>query len=206
MKKILVATNNKGKFNEISELLNRLDIQALSAFEYNLSEPQETSPTFAGNALIKAQFYGKMTNQIALSDDSGLCVDDLDGIPGVHSARFACNNGKKDFDWAFKKIFDELARKKIFSDNKPSAHFICNLCLFNPKNDFAINFEGRVDGHLTYPPRGANGFGYDPIFIKNNFSQTFGEISADQKHSISHRFLAFLQLENWLKKNYSFFD
>lgn len=207
MKKILVATNNKGKFREISHLLESLDIQALSAFDYNFSEPSETAETFEGNALIKAKFYGEMTGNTALADDSGLCVSDLDGAPGVHSARFALDeNGQKNFDLAFEKIFAQLASKKISPADKPRAYFICNLCLFDPKNNFVINFEGRVDGYLTYPPKGDNGFGYDPIFIKNDMTQTFAEIDSDFKHTISHRAQAFSQLEKWLKNNYNHLD
>ena len=143
------------------------------------------------------------TNLIALSDDSGLCINDLDFQPGVHSARFAINqNGQKDFNMAMEKIFSQLADKKIFPKDRPSAFFICNLCLYNPRDNFYINFEGRVDGHLAYPARGTNGFGYDPIFIKDGMSQTFGEITHSFKESISHRAMAFLKLENWLKKGY----
>jgi len=207
MKKILIATNNNGKFLEISKLLEGLDIQAISAASLNLIEPEETAETFAENAFIKAKYYGDNAKILALADDSGLCIEDLKNAPGVHSARYALDeNGNKNFALAFAKIFEELKLKNIFSEQKPSAFFICNLCLYNPKNNFRINFEGRVDGYLTYPPLGNKGFGYDPIFIKNGMNKTFGEIDADFKHQISHRAVAFLQLENWLQKNYNIFD
>jgi XTP/dITP diphosphohydrolase len=204
MHKFLIASNNKGKISEISALLKKLNIDSIGANQFNLLEPEETADNFAENAYIKAKFYGDKTGLIALSDDSGLCVNDLDNQPGVHSARFALNeNGQKDFTTAFEKIFNDLARKKIYPEQLPSAHFICNLCLYNPHNNFYINFEGRVNGHLVYPPRGQNGFGYDPIFVMDKMSETFGEIDHFLKESISHRAMAFLNLENWLKNNYN---
>lgn len=207
MKKILIATNNNGKFLEIAKLLESLDIQAVPASSLNLIEPEESAETFVENAFIKAKFYGDNAQILALADDSGLCIKDLENAPGVHSARYALDeNGNKNFTLAFEKIFAELQKKNIFSSQKPPAFFVCNLCLYDPKNNFTINFEGRVDGYLTYPAQGNKGFGYDPIFIKNGMNKTFGEIDSTFKHQISHRAMAFLQLENWLKKNYNIFD
>lgn len=207
MKKILIATNNNGKFLEIAKLLENLEIQAVPASSLNLIEPEENAETFGENAFIKAKFYGDKAKILTLADDSGLCIEALENNPGVRSARYAIdNNGNKNFEFAFEKIFTELQKKNVFSKQKPSAFFVCNLCLYNPKNNFKINFEGRVDGYLTYPPHGNKGFGYDPIFIKNGMNQTFGEIDSIIKHQISHRAEAFLQLENWLKKNYNIFD
>jgi len=203
MKKILIASNNKGKILEITKLFKKLDIECVGADQFDFIEPEENANSFAENALIKAKFYGDKTGLIALSDDSGLCVNDLNNQPGIHSARFAINeNGQKDFNMAFEKIFLQLANKKIFVKDYPSAFFICNLCLYNPHNNFSINFEGKVDGHLIYPARGLNGFGYDPIFIKNGMNETFGEIDHEIKESLSHRAIAFFKLENWLKNNY----
>jgi XTP/dITP diphosphohydrolase len=207
MKKILIATNNNGKFLEIAKLLESLEIQAVPASSLNLIEPEENAETFTENAFIKAKFYGDNAKILTLADDSGLCIEALENNPGVRSARYAIdNNGNKNFEFAFEKIFTELQKKNIFSEQKPSAFFVCNLCLYNPKNNFKINFEGRVDGYLTYPALGNKGFGYDSIFIKNGMNQTFGEIDSIFKHQISHRAEAFLQLENWLKKNYNIFD
>ena len=207
MKKILIATNNNGKFLEIAKLLESLDIQAVPASSLNLIEPEESAETFVENAFIKAKFYGDNAQILALADDSGLCIKDLENAPGVHSARYALDeNGNKNYTLAFEKIFAELQKKNIFSSQKPPAFFVCNLCLYDPKNNFTINFEGRVDGYLTYPALGNEGFGYDPIFIKNGMNKTFGEIDSTFKHQISHRAMAFLQLENWLKKNYNIFD
>ncbi|MFM7703035.1 MAG: RdgB/HAM1 family non-canonical purine NTP pyrophosphatase, partial [Alphaproteobacteria bacterium] len=204
MQKILIASNNKGKLGEIAKLLNAINIEAISASDFNLIEPEETADNFADNAFIKAKYYGDKINMIALSDDSGLCIPALNNEPGVRSARFAIDeNGNKNFELAFEKIFLQLKEKNISSTDKISAFFICNLCLYNPKNNFKINFEGRVDGKLIYPARGNKGFGYDPIFVKENMSQSFGEIEAEFKHQISHRALAFSQLENWLKNNYN---
>jgi XTP/dITP diphosphohydrolase len=171
----------------------------------NIDEPEEDAETFAQNALIKAKYYGDKSQIISLSDDSGLCIVDLENAPGVHSARFAIDdNGKKNFPQAFEKIFQQLAKKNIYPQHKPKAFFVCNLCLYDYRNDFSINFEGRVDGHITYPALGSKGFGYDPIFIKNGMQKTFGEIDNSLKEQISHRKIAFTKLENWLRENYNF--
>lgn len=207
MKKILIASNNKGKLAEIAKLLENIGIEAVSASDFNLIEPEENADNFADNAFIKAKFYGDKINMMALSDDSGLCIPALNNQPGVHSARFAIDaNGQKNFPLAFEKILLQLKQKNLFITDNISAFFICNLCLYNPKNNFKINFEGRVDGKLIYPARGNNGFGYDPIFVKENMEQSFGEIEAEFKHQISHRALAFSQLENWLKNNYNIIE
>jgi XTP/dITP diphosphohydrolase len=199
--KILIATNNYGKFSEISDLLNSIKITPLATFEFNnLTEPEETAQTFAENAFIKAKYYGDATNNISLADDSGLCISALQNQPGVHSARFTIDpSGKKNFPWAFHKIHQQLLDIGFDSvNNLAPAYFICNLCLYNPLTYETFNFEGRVDGKIVLP-RGENGFGYDPIFLRNGDNLTFGELSALQKNSISHRNLAFLKLVNFLK-------
>ncbi len=196
---ILIATNNKGKFVEIEELLSQIGIKAISPTQFNISEPEETEKTFAANALLKAKFYGFAAKMTALADDSGLCIDDLGGAPGVDSAPFALDEkGEKNFPHAFEKIFRNLEKKGVSLDQNPKAHFICNLCLFDPKTNFSINFEGRVDGYVTQP-RGNKGFGYDPIFVKNGMNQTFGEIDPQLKDKISHRAQAFEKMLNWIK-------
>lgn len=190
---ILIASGNAGKISEISALLVPLGIKPIPASQFHLQEPEETGQTFAENALIKAKFYGEKTKIVALSDDSGLCVDAMNGAPGIHSARFALNEkGQKDFSSAFEKI--AAATKQ---NNR--AHFICNLTLFDPEKNFSVSFEGRVDGKLIFPPRGDKGFGYDPIFIKDGMNQTFGEIDPATKDQISHRGEAFKKLLSWLK-------
>lgn len=199
--KILIATGNKGKFTEIAALLKEINIESVGIWDFDgLYEPEETGTTFAQNSLIKAKYYAKQTGLVALADDSGICIDDLDGKPGIYSARYAINEAtnQTDFPHTFKKIFDELESKGISKDSKPKAHFICNLTIFDPENDFFIDFEGRVDGHLIYPPKGELGFGYDPIFIKDGLTKTFGEIERFEKDKISHRGNAFKKLVTYL--------
>jgi len=195
-KQLLIATNNKGKFFEIESLLNQINIKAVPTFQFNIEEPEETGKTFAENSLLKARYYGSKSGLMALADDSGLCVDAINGEPGIYSARFAKNErGESDFNFAFEKI------SAAIKNNNYAAHFICNLALFDPKTNFEISFEGRVDGNLTFPALGNKGFGYDPIFIKNGMNQTFGEIDPEEKDQISHRADAFLKLVNWLKNS-----
>lgn len=196
-KKLLIATNNKGKFAEIASLLNHINIESVPTFQFNIAEPEETGTTFAANSLLKAKYYAKETGLTALADDSGLCVAAMNGAPGIYSARFAKNaEGKDDFDSAFTKISAEIEKN---SPKNLRAFFICNLSIFDPKTNFEISFEGRVDGNLTFPPRGNKGFGYDPIFIKDGLDKTFGEMSPQEKDQISHRADAFEKLVKWLK-------
>lgn len=198
--KLLIATNNKGKFVEIRDLLTLIEIDAIPSFDFNIQEPEETGLDFQENSLLKAKYYAKKTGLFSLADDSGLCVEALNGAPGIYSARFAIDakTGEKNFKMAFERIFAELREKNLPQDQNPAAHFICNLSLFNPANDFEISFEGRVDGTLTFPPRGSNGFGYDSIFIKDGMRETFGEIDAKMKDRISHRAQAFEKFVNWV--------
>ena len=194
---LLIATNNKGKFYEIESLLKSINIKSIPTFDFKISEPEETGLTFAENSLLKAKYYAKETGLISLADDSGICIEGLNGAPGIYSARFAKNSaGKNDFNLAFEKISLELQKN---SPQNLRAFFVCNLSIFDPKTNFEISFEGRVDGNLTFPARGNKGFGYDPIFIKDGMTQTFGEIEPEQKDKISHRGHAFEKLVNWLK-------
>jgi XTP/dITP diphosphohydrolase len=206
-KKILIATNNKGKFFEIESLLKTINIESISTFDFNLVEPEETGKTFKENSLLKAKFYSQKTGLASLADDSGLCVEAMNGEPGIHSARFAIDElGNKNFPLAFEKIEKEIIKTRdpstalgALATGNSRAYFICNLSLFDPQTNFEISFEGRVDGNLTFPPRGNKGFGYDPIFIKNGMDKTFGEIMPEEKDKISHRSDAFEQLVSWLK-------
>ncbi len=205
--KILIASNNQGKIKEISSLLQEVNIQGIapkSLPEFNnFKEPPETGVTFAENSFIKAKFYGQKSGLTSLADDSGICIVDLDNSPGIHSARFALNeDNEKDFNGAFQKIFWKLQEKNISLASKPKAYFICNLTIYDPKNDFHQSFEGRVDGYLT-SPIGEKGFGYDPIFIKNSMDKTFGQIEPCIKDKISHRGDAFNKFLNWLKSEKS---
>ncbi len=207
MTKILIATNNKGKVTEIADLLTPFGIETISAIDYNLEEPEENGKSFEENSIIKAKYYSSKTGEIALADDSGLCIDLLNGEPGIHSARWAIDqNGKKDFAknfaLAFEKIKEALIKKGAdINLDKINAHFICNLSLYNPKTNEINSFEGKVSGHLTFPARGHKGFGYDPIFIPNGYDKTFGEMDYKDKEKISHRTRAFNKLQLTIKNN-----
>ena len=198
---ILVASNNLGKIKEITSLLEQINIKAISPLPFNLVEPEETGHTFAQNSLLKAKYYAQKTNLPALADDSGLCILPLDNQPGVHSARYAIDpqTGQKNFPFAFEKIFKELAKLGFNDDKIAKAYFICDLSFFDPKTNLAKNFEGRVDGKISFKAIGEFGFGYDPIFIKDGMAQTFAQLQPDFKHQISHRALAFEKFLNWLK-------
>lgn len=187
--KILIASGNKGKIIEIAKLLEPYNVEVISASKFNLIEPEETGLGFVENAEIKSRYYANATGLPALADDSGLCVDALSGLPGIYSARWAGEN--KDFSIAIKRIEQELAN----SSNK-KAKFVCALSLYLPKTDKVENFEGYIEGNLTFPPRGEKGFGYDPIFIANGMSETFAQIAPDIKQSVSHRAIAFNKLIN----------
>ena len=199
-KKILIATNNKGKVTEIADLLTPLGIETISAIDYNLEEPEENGSNFEENSIIKAKYYGNKTGEISLADDSGLCIDLLNGEPGIYSARWAIDeNGKKDFSLAFEKIKQALITKGAdINLDKINAHFICNLSLYNPKTGEINSFEGKVSGYLTFPALGHKGFGYDPIFIPNSYDKTFGEMDYKDKEKISHRTKAFNKLKTVL--------
>lgn len=201
--RILVASGNKGKLKEISVLLGNIGVEAISASDYSLIEPEESGKNFVENAIIKAKYYGNKTGFISLADDSGLCIEELNGDPGIYSARWAINKktGEKDFSIAFSEIKQLLLDKGIdISLKKPKAYFICSLALYNPRNNQINTFEGRVDGYLSFPPNGDKGFGYDPIFIMNGMDKTFAQIDPQEKEKISHRSKAFQGLVNFLGK------
>lgn len=182
MKKLLIASHNQGKVDEIGRMIAPYAISVVSAAEAKLDEPEETGTTFAANAELKARHAMEHSGLPSLADDSGLCVEHLGGAPGVYSARWGGPN--KDWPTAFSRIEKELGGKK------PNAHFMCVLCLCLPDGSSHF-FEGRIDGTLTFTPRGGQGFGYDPIFIPNGYTKTFAEMSAEEKNRISHRALAF---------------
>ncbi|MGE3709144.1 MAG: RdgB/HAM1 family non-canonical purine NTP pyrophosphatase [Hyphomicrobiaceae bacterium] len=186
--RIVVASHNAGKVREIADLVAPFGLAAVSAGELGLPEPEETETTFAGNARLKALAAATAAGLPALADDSGLEVETLDGAPGVHSARWAGES--RDFDFAMRKVHDEIERRDGWTANGPVADFICVLCLAWPDRE-TQSFEGKVFGHLVWPPRGRNGFGYDPMFIPDEGSQTFGEMEPAAKHAVSHRARAF---------------
>jgi XTP/dITP diphosphohydrolase len=189
--RLVVATHNPGKLAEIDDLLGPHGIEAVSAASFGISEPEETETTFAGNARLKAVHSAKASGLPALSDDSGLCVDALCGDPGVHSARWA--GPDKDFALAMRNIEEQLQAKRAIAPDARKAHFVSALCLAWPDGHDEI-FAGRVDGTLVWPPRGLNGFGYDPIFVPDGFTETFGEMQPAMKHQVSHRARAFRKL------------
>jgi XTP/dITP diphosphohydrolase len=184
-KRLVVASHNPGKVTEIAELIAPFAIEAIAAATLGLAEPEETEPTFVGNALIKAHAAAEGARLPALSDDSGLCVDALGGEPGVFSARWA--GPRKDFREAMRRVHDCMRRS---GSNDRTAHFVCALAIAWP-DGHAESFEGRVTGELVWPPRGTLGFGYDPIFVPAGHTITFGEMRPAQKHAMSHRARAF---------------
>lgn len=189
--KLMIATHNAGKLVEIAELLKPYGISVTSAGELGLEEPEETEDSFAGNARIKAHFAAKASGLPALSDDSGITVDALDGAPGVYTADWAETPTGRDFPMAMKKVWDLLEAKS--APEPRTAAFSCTLCLAWPDGHDEI-FEGRVEGRLVWPMRGENGFGFDPVFLPNGHDLTFGEMDPADKKSISHRADAFSKL------------
>lgn len=188
--RLVVATHNPGKLREIAELLQPFDAEAVSAGALGLPEPEETGETFKENAELKALAAAQASGFPALADDSGICIDALDGAPGIYSARWAGDN--KDFAAAMARVKSELDARGV-PETKWAAHFISVLTLAWP-DGHTESFEGRVDGHLTFPPRGTKGFGYDPIFVPAGHTQTYGELEPAYKHTMSHRALAFAKL------------
>ena len=196
--KVVIATHNSGKLREMRELLAPYGIEAVSAGELHLAEPDETGLTFIANAYIKAKAACDASGLPAFSDDSGLCVEALNGDPGIYSARWA--GPEKDFSAAMAKIEAELAKKEAKEPSQRRAHFISALSIVWPDGE-QIEVEGRVDGTLVWPPRGDAGFGYDPMFLPDGHSRTFGEMTSIEKHGLpplglglSHRARAFTML------------
>ena len=186
--KLVVASHNPGKLREIADLVEPYGLEVVSAAELALPEPEETETTFAGNARLKAVTAAKAAGLPALSDDSGLEVEALGGQPGVYSARWA--GPEKDFNLAMKRVADELNVAGAWKEPGPRANFTCALCLAWPDGEAHI-FEGKVFGRLVWPPRGDRGFGYDPMFLPDGETLTFGEMDPADKHAISHRARAF---------------
>jgi XTP/dITP diphosphohydrolase len=194
--KLVIASHNAGKVREIRALLTPFGIDPVSAGDLGLPEPDETGTSFAENATLKAVAAATAANLPALADDSGLCVDALGGRPGVYTADWAerqAFEGEPGRDWylAMGKVEGLLAEQG--QDVDRSAAFVCTLALAWPDGHVEV-FEGRVAGALTWPPRGALGFGYDPVFVPAGRDQTFAEIDPAEKHRISHRADAFAKL------------
>ena len=186
--RLVVASHNPGKLVEIADLVRPYGLDVVSAGTLGVSEPEETETTFAGNARLKALHSARTTGLPALSDDSGLEVAVLDGAPGVYSARWA--GPTKDFGNAMQQVADQVRAKDGWTAPGPRANFVAALCLAWPDGETQV-FEGRVFGHLVWPPRGDQGFGYDPMFLADSEAETFGEMEPEKKHAISHRARAF---------------
>ncbi len=194
--RLVIASHNAGKVREIHDLLSPFGIEPVSAGELGLAEPEETGVTFAENALLKARASADVSGLPALADDSGLIVDALGGMPGVWTADWAeqaAHEGGPGRDWymAMGKVEGKLVA--LGPDVLRSARFVCTLAVAWPDGGDAL-FEGKVEGSLTWPPRGTLGFGYDPVFVPQGFTQTFAELDPAQKHAISHRADAFAKL------------
>ncbi|NBC36282.1 RdgB/HAM1 family non-canonical purine NTP pyrophosphatase [Novosphingobium sp. FSY-8] len=194
--KIVIATHNQGKLREIDALLKPYGVECVSAGDLGLDEPQEIHHTFIENAVLKARYAAEKTGLPALADDSGLCVEALGGRPGVFTADWAERQwyeGPEGRDWylAMGKVEGLLC--EMGPDVGRFAHFACVLALVWPDGVSAV-YEGRCDGKLTWPPRGKLGFGFDPVFVPQGYSQTFAELAPIEKHAISHRADAFRKL------------
>ncbi len=191
--KIILATHNQGKIREFSRLFAPLGVEIIASHTLNLEEPEETGSSFSDNALLKARAACKSTGLPALADDSGLAVTALNGAPGIYSARWAeQQDGQKDFIKAMAKVHTELA-----DSSDRSAAFVAVLALVTPERQEHL-FEGRAEGEIIWPPRGDQGFGYDPVFVPHGDTKTFAEMSATEKQIFSHRAKAFNALREAL--------
>ena len=193
--KLLIGTNNPGKYKEIKDLLPKY-IKTFSTSDFKLKSPKEDGLTFAENSVIKSKYFSKKTKITCLADDSGLEIDLLDKNPGIYSARWAGKSS--DFKRAIRRIYKELSKKdKNWRQKKIRAKFICalSICYLDKK---IASVLGKVEGYISDIPKGKNGFGYDPIFIPKNKRKTFGEMNSLQKYKIDHRSVAFKKIKKFL--------
>ena len=193
--KLLIGTNNKGKYKEIKDLLPKY-IKTHSTSQFKLKSPRENGLTFTENSILKSKHFSKKTKLICLADDSGLEIDILDKSPGIYSARWGGKKGN--FNKAINRVYSELSKKdKNWKNKKVKARFICalSICYLDKK---IASVLGKVEGYISEKPKGKNGFGYDPIFIPKNRRKTFGEMSSLQKYKIDHRFIAFKKIKKFL--------
>lgn len=192
MKEIIFASHNKGKIAEIKQILEPFGISVKSSDDMDLPDVEETGTTFEENAVLKAVSIAKLKGVPCIADDSGLCVNALNGRPGVYSARYAPN---RDFDKAMDMLLQEIADSK---SNDRTAYFACVLALGYPDGTYK-SFEGRVDGSITYEKHGNAGFGFDPVFAPTGYDKTFAELGAEIKNKISHRGRALEKFTSYLK-------
>ena len=193
IEEIIIGTNNGGKYKEICALLPK-SVKKYSPKEFDILTPKETGKSFEKNSLIKASYFSRKTNLICLSDDSGLEIDLLKGRPGIYSSRWS--GRKNNFDLAIKRVFKEMSKLKKDWKNDSSARFVCCMTLFWPGGK-GYSVTGTIKGKISHKIKGKNGFGYDPIFIADGYSQTFGEMKPILKMSIDHRFKAFLKIKKF---------
>ena len=204
--KVLIATHNAGKLTEMRDLLAPFGVEAVSAGELALPEPDETGTTFYANALLKAVAGAQGAKLPALADDSGICVEALDGAPGVYTADWA--GEPRDFQRAMQRVEDELRARGAHTSDKRRAYFVSRLVIAWPDGHIE-SVEDRVEGILVWPPRGTKGFGYDPVFLPDGHDRTFGEMSREEKHgmpadgsrALSHRARAFQALAKLVLRN-----
>ncbi len=194
IKKLLIGTNNKGKLNEIRDLIPKY-VETLSVSSFKLKSPIESGKTFEQNSVIKSKYFSKKTNLICLADDSGIEIDLLNKRPGIYSARWGGKNS--DFKKAIKKVYRELNQvDKTWRNKKIKARFVCALTI-SYLNKIIIKSVGIIEGRISDKPKGKNGFGYDPIFIPNNKRKTFGEMKYSVKYKIDHRYKAFKKIKKF---------
>ena len=194
IKKLIIGTNNKGKLKEIRSLLPK-NIKTFSTSSFNLKSPIENGKTFKENSIIKSRYFSKKTKLLCLADDSGLEIDIINKKPGIFSARWGGKNS--DFKKAIKKVYLEIKKKEPnWKKKKIRARFICALSI-SYFNEIIACVEGKVEGTISYEPRGYNGFGYDPIFIPQNRKKTFGEMNPLQKYKLDHRYKAFKKIKKF---------
>ena len=191
LEEIVFASHNEGKIKEIKKLLAPYGIKVKSALDMDLPDVEETGKTFEENSLLKSRTIAKLVNKPCLADDSGLCVDALNGAPGVYSARYAPN---RDFDKGMEKLLAEMEKSPNKSRN---AHFSCVISLAWPDGQYKV-FAGQVDGKIAFHKMGAGGFGYDPLFVPEGFTCSFAQMSQEEKNKISHRGLAVEKLKDFL--------
>lgn len=191
LEEIVFASHNEGKIKEIKKLLAPYGIKVKSALDMNLPDVEETGKTFEENSLLKSRTIAKLVNMPCLADDSGLCVDALNGAPGVYSARYAPN---RDFDKGMEKLLAEMEKSPNKSRN---AHFSCVISLAWPDGQYKV-FAGQVDGKIAFHKMGAGGFGYDPLFVPEGFTSSFAQMSQEEKNKISHRGHAVEKLKDFL--------
>ena len=193
IKKIIIGTNNEGKYREIKDLLST-EIEKYSPKDFNLFAPDEIGKTFEENSLIKASYFSGKTNLVCIADDSGLEIDILNGRPGIYSARWG--GEEKNFDQAIEKVFKEIDKTSKNWKNNIKASFVSSMTIYWP-NGKNFTTTGIVNGKISPIKKGKNGFGYDPIFIPDGYSQTFGEMESKLKISIDHRFNAYVKLKKF---------